>query len=188
MIYTPTRPNIRRFDGARYGREHHKRRGYRRAAARSRPVAIDVAYAGVNFIDVMARGGDPGYASSWPYVPGPGVAGIIRSGGSGVHDQYAASTSRRSRQVARQDRGRAGCRMGTTCSRGRLASPRLLDGAHTRVFGWLGRQGVRDHRPAPPAVDGRQVGADALGAAVMMATFWWFPLMSRSPPGRSGAG
>jgi hypothetical protein len=30
-------------------------------------VAIDVAYAGVNFIDVMARRGDPGYASAWPY-------------------------------------------------------------------------------------------------------------------------
>jgi hypothetical protein len=33
-------------------------------------VAIDVAYAGVNFVDVMARRGDPGYASGWPYVPG----------------------------------------------------------------------------------------------------------------------
>ena len=27
-------------------------------------VAIDVAHAGVNFIDVMARRGDPGYASA----------------------------------------------------------------------------------------------------------------------------
>ena len=33
-------------------------------------VAIDVAYAGVNFIDAMARRGDPGYAPAWPYVPG----------------------------------------------------------------------------------------------------------------------
>jgi NADPH:quinone reductase len=52
-------------------------------------VAIDVAYAGVNFIDVMARRGDPGYASAWPYVPGLEVAGTIRSVGSGVHDRRA---------------------------------------------------------------------------------------------------
>ena len=52
-------------------------------------VAIDVAYAGVNFIDVMARRGDPGYASGWPYVPGLEVAGTIRSVGSGVHDLHA---------------------------------------------------------------------------------------------------
>src|SRR5260370_858510 len=52
-------------------------------------VAIDVAYAGVNFIDVMARRGDPGYASAWPYVPGLEVAGIIRSVGSGVRDLHA---------------------------------------------------------------------------------------------------
>src|SRR5262250_2323404 len=51
-------------------------------------VAIDVAYAGVNFIDVMARRGDPGYASAWPYVPGLEVAGTIRSVGSGVHDLH----------------------------------------------------------------------------------------------------
>jgi NADPH:quinone reductase len=52
-------------------------------------VAIDVAYAGVNFIDIMARRGDPGYASAWPYVPGLEVAGTIRSVGSGVHDLHA---------------------------------------------------------------------------------------------------
>jgi NADPH:quinone reductase len=51
-------------------------------------VAIDVAYAGVNFIDVMARRGDPGYASAWPYVPGLEVAGTIRSVGSGVRDLH----------------------------------------------------------------------------------------------------
>ena len=51
-------------------------------------VAIDVAYAGVNFIDVMARRGDPGYASAWPYVPGLEVAGTIRSVGAGVHDLH----------------------------------------------------------------------------------------------------
>ena len=52
-------------------------------------VAIDVAYAGVNFIDVMARRGDAGYASAWPYVPGLEVAGTIRSVGGGVHDLHA---------------------------------------------------------------------------------------------------
>ena len=36
-------------------------------------VAIDVAYAGVNFIDVMARRGDPGYASAVAVHPRPGV-------------------------------------------------------------------------------------------------------------------
>ena len=51
-------------------------------------VAIDVAFAGVNFIDVMARRGDPGYASGWPYVPGLEVAGTIRSVGAGVHDLH----------------------------------------------------------------------------------------------------
>jgi NADPH:quinone reductase len=48
-------------------------------------VAIDVEYAGINFIDVMARRGDPGYASAWPYVPGLEVAGTVRSVGSGVY-------------------------------------------------------------------------------------------------------
>jgi NADPH:quinone reductase len=47
-------------------------------------VSIDVAYAGINFIDVMARRGDPGYATSWPYVPGLEVAGTIRETGDGV--------------------------------------------------------------------------------------------------------
>jgi len=52
-------------------------------------VAIDVAYAGVNFIDVMARLGDPGYASGWPYVPGLEAAGTVRSAGGGVRDLHA---------------------------------------------------------------------------------------------------
>lgn len=52
-------------------------------------VAIDVAYAGVNFIDVMARRGDPGYACAWPCVPGLEVAGTVRSVGGGVHDLHA---------------------------------------------------------------------------------------------------
>ncbi len=47
-------------------------------------VAIDVAYAGINFIDVMARRGDPGYAGTWPYVPGLEVAGTVRAVGEGV--------------------------------------------------------------------------------------------------------
>lgn len=55
----------------------------------SGPMAIDVAYAGVNFIDVMARRGDPGYASAWPYVPGLEVAGTVRSVGGGVRDLHA---------------------------------------------------------------------------------------------------
>ena len=51
-------------------------------------VAIDVAYAGINFIDIMARRGDPGYASAWPYVPGLEVAGTIRSVGAGGHELH----------------------------------------------------------------------------------------------------
>lgn len=50
-------------------------------------VAIGVAYAGINFMDVMARRGDPGYASGWPYVPGLEVAGLVRAVGAGV-DQF----------------------------------------------------------------------------------------------------
>ncbi|MQY28448.1 quinone oxidoreductase family protein [Nocardia aurantia] len=41
-------------------------------------VAIDVEYAGLNFLDIMARRGDPGYAPAWPYVPGLEVVGAIR--------------------------------------------------------------------------------------------------------------
>jgi len=47
-------------------------------------VAIDVRAAGVNFIDVMARRGDPGYATGWPFVPGLEVAGTVRALGAGV--------------------------------------------------------------------------------------------------------
>ncbi len=50
-------------------------------------VAIDVAFAGVNFIDVMARRGDPGYASGWPYVAGLEVAGTVRAVGDGIVDR-----------------------------------------------------------------------------------------------------
>ncbi len=47
-------------------------------------VTIQVAYAGINFIDVMARRGDPGYATGWPFVPGLEVAGTIGALGQGV--------------------------------------------------------------------------------------------------------
>jgi NADPH2:quinone reductase len=38
----------------------------------------------VNFIDVMARRGDPGYADGWPFIPGLEVAGTVRELGPGV--------------------------------------------------------------------------------------------------------
>jgi NADPH2:quinone reductase len=47
-------------------------------------IAVDVACAGVNFIDVMARRGDPGYAPEWPFVPGLEIAGRVRALGPGV--------------------------------------------------------------------------------------------------------
>jgi NADPH2:quinone reductase len=50
-------------------------------------VAIDVAFAGLNFIDVMARRGDPGYAPGWPYVAGLEVAGTVRAVGDGIEDR-----------------------------------------------------------------------------------------------------
>lgn len=40
-------------------------------------IAIAVHYAGINFKDVMARRGDPGYVTGWPFVPGLEVAGTI---------------------------------------------------------------------------------------------------------------
>ncbi len=47
-------------------------------------VSIDVSHAGVNFKDVMARRGDVGYVSRWPFVPGLEVAGVVRALGPGV--------------------------------------------------------------------------------------------------------
>jgi NADPH:quinone reductase len=47
-------------------------------------VAIEVTHAGINFIDVMARRGDPGYASAWPYVPGMEVSGVVSELGDDV--------------------------------------------------------------------------------------------------------
>jgi NADPH2:quinone reductase len=40
-------------------------------------ILIRVTYAGLNFTDVLARRGAPGYASQWPFVPGMEVAGTI---------------------------------------------------------------------------------------------------------------
>lgn len=47
-------------------------------------VTIDVAYAGINFVDVMARRGDAHYATAWPYAPGLEVSGTVRKAGPGV--------------------------------------------------------------------------------------------------------
>ncbi|MFJ6770299.1 zinc-binding alcohol dehydrogenase family protein [Kitasatospora sp. NPDC091257] len=47
-------------------------------------VAIDVAYAGLNFVDVMTRRGDAAYAADWPYLPGKEVSGTVRALGAGV--------------------------------------------------------------------------------------------------------
>jgi len=47
-------------------------------------VLIRVAYAGLNFTDVLARRGAPGYASAWPFVPGMEVAGTVAAVGGGV--------------------------------------------------------------------------------------------------------
>lgn len=62
-------------------------------------VSIDVAYAGINFMDVMTRRGDPGYAPlGWPLVPGLEVTGTVRAAGPGVGnlrvgDRVAAKVS-----------------------------------------------------------------------------------------------
>ncbi|GGF15995.1 quinone oxidoreductase family protein [Subtercola lobariae] len=50
-------------------------------------VLIEVAYAGINFMDVMARRGDPGYASSYPYRAGLEIAGVVRAVGADVHER-----------------------------------------------------------------------------------------------------
>src|ERR1039457_4731810 len=47
-------------------------------------VTIDVAHAGINFADVMARRGDAGYSSAWPSGPGVEVSGTVREAGPGV--------------------------------------------------------------------------------------------------------
>ncbi|WP_406088617.1 zinc-binding alcohol dehydrogenase family protein [Kitasatospora purpeofusca] len=47
-------------------------------------VTVDVAFAGLNFVDVMTRRGDASYATDWPYRPGKEVAGTVRALGEGV--------------------------------------------------------------------------------------------------------
>ncbi|MER5641351.1 zinc-binding dehydrogenase [Kitasatospora sp. NPDC002227] len=47
-------------------------------------VSVEVAYAGLNFVDVMARRGDAGYVTAWPYLPGKEVSGTVRALGAGV--------------------------------------------------------------------------------------------------------
>jgi NADPH2:quinone reductase len=46
-------------------------------------VLVRVAYAGLNFTDVLARRGAPGYASQWPFVPGMEIAGTVAEGAEG---------------------------------------------------------------------------------------------------------
>jgi NADPH2:quinone reductase len=55
-------------------------------------VTIDVAYAGINFLDVMARRGDPGYVADWPYAPGLEVSGTVRQVGPDVTGLAAGQT------------------------------------------------------------------------------------------------
>ena len=47
-------------------------------------ITVDVAYAGVNFADVMVWRGDHAYGAGWPYVPGLEVSGRIREVGEEV--------------------------------------------------------------------------------------------------------
>lgn len=47
-------------------------------------LAIAVRFAGLNFVDVLARRGAPGYASVWPFVPGMEVGGEVTALGEGV--------------------------------------------------------------------------------------------------------
>lgn len=47
-------------------------------------ITVAVGHAGINFVDVMHRRGDPGYVTSWPYVPGFEVAGTVLRTGTGV--------------------------------------------------------------------------------------------------------
>jgi NADPH:quinone reductase len=47
-------------------------------------VTIRVQHAGLNFVDVLARRGVPGYWTGWPFVPGMEVGGTIHGLGEGV--------------------------------------------------------------------------------------------------------
>ena len=85
-------------------------------------VTIDVAYAGINFMDVMARRGDPGYASGWPYTPGLEVSGTVREVGPGFTTLASASRSSPTPPAAvwprwrgRGPSSRSRCRTGSGC-------------------------------------------------------------------------
>lgn len=47
---------------------------------------ISVTYAGLNFADVLARRGLPGYAAGWPHIPGLEVGGTVLETGAGVSE------------------------------------------------------------------------------------------------------
>lgn len=49
-------------------------------------LVVDVAAAGVNFMDIYQRQGNPPYASNLPYVPGAEGAGTVAAVGPGVTD------------------------------------------------------------------------------------------------------
>src|SRR5215469_4341245 len=49
-------------------------------------IVVDVAAAGVNFIDIYQREGRPAYAGGTPFVPGAEGAGIVAGTGPGVND------------------------------------------------------------------------------------------------------
>jgi NADPH2:quinone reductase len=47
-------------------------------------IVVDVAAAGVNFMDIYQRKGNPPYTSDLPYVPGAEGAGVVAAVGDGV--------------------------------------------------------------------------------------------------------
>jgi NADPH2:quinone reductase len=47
-------------------------------------ITITVAYAGLNFADVLARRGLPGYTAGWPHIPGLEVGGTVLETGAEV--------------------------------------------------------------------------------------------------------
>lgn len=55
-------------------------------------VLIEVACAGINFKDVMARRGDPGYAPVHPFTPGVEATGTVTALGAGVTDLAVGDT------------------------------------------------------------------------------------------------
>ncbi|TDT73572.1 NADPH:quinone reductase-like Zn-dependent oxidoreductase [Arthrobacter sp. AG258] len=52
-------------------------------------VTIAVSYAGLNFADVLARRGLPGYTSGWPHIPGLEVGGTVLETGDEVTDIHS---------------------------------------------------------------------------------------------------